>query len=163
MAKAQSSPVRITRRGRREFVFTTERDYNELMHIKRAALVADLNVGVDQLKRGQICKLSISEIIDSTLSKFGNLSQTTTQPQLPKRLRPLKESSTSLRLNQRWDAIDQTYSRDCRRIRLATTRYGFSRPKNPKALKSFVSSKATEASTSLTLARRSQDTRIANR
>ena len=63
MAKAQSSPIRITRRGRREFVFTTERDYNELMHIKRAALVADLNVGIDQLKSGQICTLSISEII----------------------------------------------------------------------------------------------------
>jgi plasmid stabilization system protein ParE len=38
----------------------------------------------------------------------------------------------------------------------------FSRPKNPKALKSFVSSKATEASTSLTLASRLQSARIAN-
>lgn len=63
MNKAQAGPVGITRRGRREFVFTTERDYNDLLAIKRAALMADLEAGIHQLKMGKISSKSISAII----------------------------------------------------------------------------------------------------
>ena len=63
MDKAQTGPVGITRRGRREFVFTTARDYRDLLEIKRAALIADLDAGIDQLKKGKISSKSISAII----------------------------------------------------------------------------------------------------
>ena len=63
MDKAQTGPVGITRRGRREFVFTTARDYKDLLEIKRAALVADLDAGIDQLKKGKFSSKSISAII----------------------------------------------------------------------------------------------------
>ncbi len=63
MDKAQSAPVAITRRGRREFVFTTARDYRELMEIKRAALLADLDAGIDQLKNSKTSAKPISQII----------------------------------------------------------------------------------------------------
>ena len=63
MDKAQTGPVGITRRGRREFVFTTARDYRDLLEIKRVALVADLDAGIDQLKKGKISSKSISAII----------------------------------------------------------------------------------------------------
>lgn len=63
MDKAQTGPVGITRRGRREFVFTTARDYKELLEIKQAALVADLDAGIDQLKKGKLSSKPISAII----------------------------------------------------------------------------------------------------
>ncbi len=63
MDKAQTGPIGITRRGRREFVFTTARDYKDLLEIKRAALAADLEAGIDQLKKGKFGSKSISAII----------------------------------------------------------------------------------------------------
>ena len=63
MDKAQTGPVGITRRGRREFVFTTARDYKDLLEIKRVALVADLDAGIDQLQKGKISSKSSSAII----------------------------------------------------------------------------------------------------
>lgn len=63
MVKAQTGPVGITRRGRREFVFTTARDYKDLLEIKRVALVADLDAGIDQLQKGKISSKSFSAII----------------------------------------------------------------------------------------------------
>ena len=63
MNKAQAGPVGITRRGRREFVFTSERDYNNLLEIKSAALMADLEAGIHQLQTGKISSKSISAII----------------------------------------------------------------------------------------------------
>jgi prevent-host-death family protein len=63
MDKAQTGPVGITRRGRREFVFTTARDYRDLLEIKRVALIADLDAGIGQLKKGKISSKSISAII----------------------------------------------------------------------------------------------------
>lgn len=63
MDKAQTGPVGITRRGRREFVFTTARDYKDLLEIKKAALMADLDAGIDQLKNGKVSTKSISAII----------------------------------------------------------------------------------------------------
>ena len=63
MDQAQAGPVGITRRGRREFVFTTARDYKELLEIKKAALQADLDAGLEQLKKGKVSTKSISAII----------------------------------------------------------------------------------------------------
>ena len=63
MDKAQTGPVGITRRGRREFVLTTARDYKDLLEIKRVALVADLDAGIDQLQKGKISSKSSSAII----------------------------------------------------------------------------------------------------
>ncbi len=63
MDKAQISPVGVTRHGRREFVFTTARDYHNLMDIKKAALLADIDAGNDQLKSNKASGKSISQIL----------------------------------------------------------------------------------------------------
>lgn len=63
MDKAQVSPVGVTRHGRREFVFTTARDYQELLAIKKATLLADIEAGVDQLEKGKTSSKSVSQVI----------------------------------------------------------------------------------------------------
>jgi len=63
MDRAQISPVGVTRHGRREFVFTTARDYQDLLDIKKAALLADLDAGIHQLESSKASGKSISQTL----------------------------------------------------------------------------------------------------
>jgi prevent-host-death family protein len=50
---AQRGPVAIEKHGRRVAVMLSAAEYDELMTIKRRQLLAELQVGLDQLDRGE--------------------------------------------------------------------------------------------------------------
>ena len=50
---AQREPVSIEKHGRRVAVMLSATEYDELMAMKRKQLLAEIQVGLDQLDRGQ--------------------------------------------------------------------------------------------------------------
>ena len=64
---ALTGPVSITKHGRPAFVLTSKEDYDSLTQIKFEQLKREVQLGFDQLDRGEFSTMSMEEIAAQAL------------------------------------------------------------------------------------------------
>lgn len=64
---ARTAPVSITKHGRPAFVLTSKEDYDSLTKIKLEQFKRDVQLGFDQLDRGEISTMTMEEIAAEAL------------------------------------------------------------------------------------------------
>jgi prevent-host-death family protein len=67
---ARTAPVSITKHGRPAFVITTKEDYDSLTKIKFAQFKREVQLGFDQLDRGEISTMTMEEIAAQVMAEF---------------------------------------------------------------------------------------------
>jgi prevent-host-death family protein len=64
---ARTGPVSITKHGRPAFVLTSKEDYDSLTKIKLEQFKREVQLGFDQLDRGEISTMTMEEIAAEAL------------------------------------------------------------------------------------------------
>ena len=64
---ARTGPVSITKHGRPAFVLTSKEDYDSLTKIKLEQFKREVQLGFDQLDRGEISTMAMAEIAAEAL------------------------------------------------------------------------------------------------
>jgi len=64
---ARTAPVSITKHGRPSFVITSKEDYDSLTKIKLEQFKREVQLGFDQLDRGEISTMAMAEIAAEAL------------------------------------------------------------------------------------------------
>lgn len=64
---ARTGPVSITKHGRPAFVLTSKEDYDSLTKIKFEQFKREVQLGFDQLDRGEISTMTMEEIAAEAL------------------------------------------------------------------------------------------------
>ena len=69
---ARTEPVAITKHGRPTFVVTSKEDYDSLMELKFEHLKREVQLGFDQLDRGEFSTMTMEEIAAEVMAEFKN-------------------------------------------------------------------------------------------
>ena len=75
---ARTGPVSITKHGRPAFVITSKEDYDSLVELKFEHLKREVQLGFDQLDRGEISTMTMEEIATEALEIHRQKSQNKT-------------------------------------------------------------------------------------
>ncbi len=67
---ARTGPVSITKHGRPAFVLTSKEDYDSLTKIKFEQLKREVQLGFDQLDRGEFSEKTFEQIAAEVMSEF---------------------------------------------------------------------------------------------
>ncbi len=67
---ALTGPVSITKHGRPTFVLTSKEDYDSLTKIKFEQLKREVQLGFDQLDRGEFSEKTFEQIAAEVMSEF---------------------------------------------------------------------------------------------
>lgn len=67
---ARTAPVSITKHGRPAFVITTKEDYDSLTKIKFEQFKREVQLGFDQLDRGEISIMTMEQIAADVMAEF---------------------------------------------------------------------------------------------
>ena len=67
---ALTGPVSITKHGRPAFVLTSKEDYDSLTQIKFEQLKREVQLGFDQLDRGEFSEKTFEQIAAEVMSEF---------------------------------------------------------------------------------------------
>lgn len=64
---ARTGPVSITKHGRPAFVVTSKEDYDSLIQLKFEHFKREVQIGLDQLNRGEFSTMTMEEIAEQAL------------------------------------------------------------------------------------------------
>ena len=67
---ARTGPVSITKHGRPAFVVTSKEDYDSLIQLKFEHLKREVQIGFDQLDRGEISDRTFEQIAAEVMAEF---------------------------------------------------------------------------------------------
>ncbi len=67
---ARTGPVSITKHGRPAFVLTSKEDYDSLVELKFEHLKREVQLGFDQLDRGETSKMTMEEVAAQVMAEF---------------------------------------------------------------------------------------------
>jgi prevent-host-death family protein len=67
---ARTGPVSITKHGRPAFVVTSKEDYDSLVKLKFEHLKREVQLGFDQIDRGEISDKTFEQIAAEVMSEF---------------------------------------------------------------------------------------------
>ena len=70
LESALTGPVSITKHGRPAFVITSKEDYDSLTKIKFEQLKREVQLGFDQLDRGEFSEKTFEQIAAEVMSEF---------------------------------------------------------------------------------------------
>lgn len=67
---ARTGPVSITKHGRPAFVITSKEDYDSLLQLKFEHLKREVQIGFDQLDRGEFSDRTFEQIAAEVMAEF---------------------------------------------------------------------------------------------